>query len=130
MRILLVDDSLTIRKIEKKILNGLGYTDISEASDGVKGLAGYKAFRPDLMLVDWNMPEMDGLTLVKKVRELDKIVLIMMVTTEAEKRRVLDAIVAGIDNYMIKPFTPEGFTQKLNATLAKRPPNAAETPTP
>jgi two-component system chemotaxis response regulator CheY len=120
MKILLVDDSMTIRNIEKKILAGLGHTDISEAADGVQALAAYQAARPDAMLVDWNMPNMDGLTLVKKIREVDKDVLIMMVTTEAERRQVVSAVAAGINNYLIKPFTPQSFLEKFAAVTAVR----------
>ncbi len=120
MRFLLVDDSTTMRNIQKKILKGLGYTEISEAADGVQALAAFDAQRPDVMLVDWNMPNMDGLTLVKKIREIDKNVLMMMVTTEAERARVIDAIKAGVNNYLVKPFTAGGLQEKLEQTLAKR----------
>ena len=120
MRFLLVDDSTTMRNIQKKILKGLGYTEIAEAADGVQSLAAFEAQRPDVMLVDWNMPNMDGLTLVKKIREIDKNVLMMMVTTEAERGRVIDAIKAGVNNYLVKPFTADGLQEKLEQTLAKR----------
>ncbi len=120
MRILLVDDSTTMRNIQKKILAGLGYSEIAEAGDGVQALAAFNAQRPDMMLVDWNMPNMDGLTLVKKVREVDKQVLLLMVTTEAEKTRVIDAIKAGVNNYLVKPFTPAVLSEKIEQTLAKR----------
>ena len=124
MRIMLVDDSTTMRNIQKKILSSLGYTEISEAGDGVQALAAFAASRPDLMLVDWNMPNMDGLMLVRKIREQDKNVLIMMVTTEAEKERVIDAIKAGANNYLVKPFTAPVLCEKIEQTLAKRRPVA------
>ncbi len=120
MRILLVDDSTTMRNIQKKILGGLGYTQIAEAADGLQALAAFGAERPDLMLVDWNMPNMDGITLVRKIREMDKNVLLVMVTTEAEKSRVIEAIKAGVNNYVVKPFTPAVLTEKLEQTLAKK----------
>ncbi len=69
MKILLVDDSRTIRNIQKNVLRQLGHTDIAEAEDGVKALAIFKQQPPYLMLVDWNMPNMDGLTFIRKVRE-------------------------------------------------------------
>jgi two-component system chemotaxis response regulator CheY len=72
------------------------------------------------MLVDWNMPNMDGLTLVKKVREVDKNVLIIMVTTEAGKTHVIDAIKAGVNNYVVKPFTAAVLGEKLEQTMSKR----------
>jgi len=120
MKIMLVDDSTTMRNIQKKILAGLGHTEIAEAADGLQALAAFGAERPDLMLVDWNMPNMDGITLVRKIREMDKNVLLVMVTTEAEKSRVIEAIKAGVNNYVVKPFTPVVFTEKLEQTLAKK----------
>lgn len=120
MRVLLVDDSTTMRNIQKKILAGLGYTEVAEAGDGVQALSAFAAQRPDLMLVDWNMPNMDGLTLVRKVRETDKDVLILMVTTEAEKTRVIDAIKAGVNNYLVKPFTADVLSEKIGQTVARK----------
>jgi two-component system chemotaxis response regulator CheY len=69
--------------------------------------------------VDWNMPNMDGITLVRRVREKDKATPLIMVTTEAEKGRVIDAIKAGVNNYVVKPFTPDGLMGKVQQTLAK-----------
>lgn len=119
MRILLVDDSRTIRNIQKNVLAQLGHTDVSEASDGVEALKIIAEKRPDLVLIDWNMPNMDGITLVRKIRETDKSMPLMMCTTEAEKARVLEAIKAGVNNYVVKPFTAETLAEKINATLAK-----------
>ena len=122
MKILLVDDSKTMRNIQKKTLESLGGTEFGEAGDGVEalGVIGASPAPFDLMLVDWNMPNMDGLTLVKKVRETNKGTPIIMVTTEAEKTRVVDAIKAGVNNYVIKPFTPEGLMEKVKQTLEKK----------
>jgi two-component system chemotaxis response regulator CheY len=122
MKVLLVDDSRTMRNIQKKILEGLGQVEFAEAGDGLEALtciaaAGAACF--NLALVDWNMPNMDGLTLVKKVRENNKALPMIMVTTEAEKTRVIDALKAGVNNYVIKPFTPEALMEKVNQTLAK-----------
>ncbi len=119
MRILLVDDSRTIRNIQKNVLGQLGHTDILEASDGVEALKIIGETRPDLALIDWNMPNMDGITLVRKIRETDKALPLMMCTTEAEKTRVLEAIKAGVNNYVVKPFTAETLAEKITATLAK-----------
>ena len=74
MNILVVDDSRTIRNIQKKTLQQLGHTDIVEADDGVQAFAKFKERVPDLVLIDWNMPNMDGLTLVRKIRETNKTV--------------------------------------------------------
>ena len=118
MNILLVDNSRTIRNIQKNVLKQLGHTDIDEAEDGVKALAQFKEHTPDLMLVDWNMPNMDGITLIRKVRETNKTVPIIMCTTEAEKSRVLEAIKAGVNNYIVKPFTVESLGEKISQTMA------------
>jgi len=119
MKILLVDDSKTMRNIQKSVLSQLGYTDIEEACDGQDALSKVRAFGPDLLLVDWNMPNMDGLSFVKAFRQEDKATPIIMVTTEAEKSRVIEAIKAGVNNYVVKPFTPDLLSQRIQETLEK-----------
>jgi len=119
MKILLVDDSRTIRNIQKNTLKGMGHTDVLEAADGLEALSVLGGDRPDLMLVDWNMPKMDGITLVRKVRENDKAIPIIMVTTEAEKSRVMEALKAGVNNYVVKPFTAETLSEKISQTMSK-----------
>lgn len=119
MKILLVDDSRTIRNIQKNVLAQLGHTDVLEAADGVEALGVLSAQRPDLVLIDWNMPNMDGLALVQKIREKDKLLPLIMVTTEAEKSRVLQAIKAGVNSYVVKPFTAETLAARIEQTLAK-----------
>ena len=121
MNILLVDDSKTMRNIQKKALSALGEVNFSEAGDGVEALC-VVAQNPGgfaVVLVDWNMPNMNGLELVAKIREKDKTTPLIMVTTEAEKSRVLDAVRAGASNYMVKPFTPDALLEKVQQTLAK-----------
>lgn len=119
MKILLVDDSKTMRNIQKAVLAQLGYTDVTEACDGVDALTKAGASKPEMMLVDWNMPNMDGLTFVKTWRQTDKTTPIIMVTTEAEKARVIEAIKAGVNNYVVKPFTPDLLSQRIQETLTK-----------
>ncbi len=119
MKILVIDDSATMRKIEIKILAQLGYTDIAEAEDGVQGLAQMAEAPADLILLDWNMPNMDGLTFVKTLRSQGNKTPIIMVTTEAERSRVIQAIQAGINNYVVKPFTPPALSKTIATTLAK-----------
>jgi two-component system chemotaxis response regulator CheY len=116
---MLVDDSRTIRNIQKRTLQQLGHTDVLEAEDGVQALAQFKQTPPDLMLIDWNMPNMDGLTLVQKIRELNKTIPLIMCTTEAEKSRVLEALKAGVNNYIVKPFTADSLGEKIEQTMAK-----------
>ncbi len=120
MKILLVDDSKTMRSIQKSVLTQLGYSEIEEACDGQDALSKVGAFEPDLMLVDWNMPIMDGITFVKTVRQTDKTTPIIMVTTESEKSRVIEAIKAGVNNYVVKPFTPDSLSQRITETLTKK----------
>ncbi len=120
MKILLVDDSKTMRNIQKSVLSQLGHNEVIEASDGVDALSKVHGFKPDLLLVDWNMPNMDGLTFVRTYRaKISKTTPIIMVTTEAEKARVIEAIKAGVNNYVVKPFTPDLLSQRINETMAK-----------
>jgi two-component system chemotaxis response regulator CheY len=122
MKILLVDDSKTMRNIQRRTLATLPEAQFVEAGDGVEGLAAINGAGPggfQLVLVDWNMPNMDGITFVKKVRETDKATPMIMCTTEAEKTRVIDALKAGVNNYVVKPFTPEALTEKVQQTLEK-----------
>lgn len=119
MRVLLVDDSKTMRNIVKGVLTTLGVTAVEEAGDGQDALSRVEAFGPDLILLDWNMPVMDGITFVKTYRGKKKTTPIIMVTTEAEKSRVMEAIQAGVNNYAVKPFTPESLSKIIQATMAK-----------
>lgn len=119
MRIMLIDDSKTMRNIQKSVLKQLGYSDIEEACDGQDAMSKVAAFQPDLCLVDWNMPNMDGLSFVKAFRQQNKTTPLIMVTTEAEKSRVIEAIKAGVNNYVVKPFTPDLLSERITETLAK-----------
>lgn len=119
MKVLLVDDSRTIRNIQKNVLAQIGHTDVVEAGDGIEALQKLGENAIDLMLVDWNMPKMDGITLVREVRKTNKQVPIIMCTTEAQKDRVIEAVKAGVNNYMVKPFDVESLTERINQTLAK-----------
>jgi two-component system chemotaxis response regulator CheY len=119
MKILVVDDSKTMRNVQKGVLTQLGYTDIVEAADGLDALSKATGESLHFMLVDWNMPNKDGLSFVKDFRAKDTDTPIIMVTTEAEKSRVIEAIKAGVNNYVVKPFTPEQLTERINDTLSK-----------
>ena len=119
MKILLVDASPTIRNLQKNVLKQLGHTDVIEADDGIQALAVFAEQTPDLAIVDWNMPNMDGITLVRKIRKSGNKIPLIMCTTEAGKRRVIEAIKAGVNNYIVKPFTIESLGRKINQTLEK-----------
>lgn len=119
MKILLVDDSKTMRNIQRGILSQMGYSQVEEACDGLDALSKVGSFGPDLLLVDWNMPNMDGITFVREYRKKGCKTPIIMVTTEAEKSRVIEAIKAGVNNYVVKPFTPDVLQQRIEETLAK-----------
>lgn len=115
MKALVIDDSRTMRRIIGNILGGLGY-QVVEAGDGQEALAVLEN-ESDVVLccIDWNMPVMDGLTFVKKVREVEawRGITLMMVTTESEHSQIVRALAAGAHEYVIKPFTPEAISQKL-----------------
>jgi two-component system, chemotaxis family, chemotaxis protein CheY len=119
MKIMLVEDSKTMRNIQRNVLASLGFDCIEEACDGQDALSKVDAFNPDLLLVDWDMPNMDGLTLVKTLRGRGKKTPIIMVATESEKSRVIEAIRAGVNNYVVKPFTPELLLARVQETIAR-----------
>jgi two-component system chemotaxis response regulator CheY len=115
MRILLVDDSGTMRAIQKRCLFKLGVAegDIVEADNGQAGLKAFESESFDIVLTDWNMPVMDGLAFLKEIRTRDKNIPVVMITTEAERARVVTAIEAGVSDYLVKPFTAESLNAKL-----------------
>jgi len=108
-----------MRNIVKGVLGTIGVTAIEEAGDGQDALSRVDAFKPDVILLDWNMPVMDGITFVRTYRAKNKTTPIIMVTTEAEKSRVMEAIQAGVNNYAVKPFTPESLSKIIETTMAK-----------
>ena len=120
MRLLVVDDSSTMRRIIKNTLQRLGYDDVLEAENGVEAWEILSTKRDiDILITDWNMPEMNGLELVKKARADAHYedIPIIMVTTEGGKAEVITALKAGVNNYIVKPFTPQVLKEKLEAVL-------------
>ncbi len=113
MRVLVADDSSTMRKIILRSLQAVGVTDIAEAADGAEAIAMFKPGDFDMVLTDWNMPGLTGLEVLQQIRAQDPKVPVIMVTTEAEKSRVLQAIQAGVTDYLVKPFTADTLREKL-----------------
>src|SRR5919202_3821470 len=116
MRALVLDDSRAMRMILGRILREVGF-EVTEAADGREGLDMLsKGPVPELALIDWNMPEMDGLGFVKEVRQHDRYagMTLMMVTTESEQGQIVRALAAGAHEYVIKPFTSEAIVDKLS----------------
>lgn len=116
-RILSVDDFSTMRRIVKNILRQLGYTNVDEAENGAAALSTLKEKKYDLVISDWNMPVMTGIELLKNVRADPglKATPFLMVTAEAEKSQVVEAIEAGVNSYILKPFTAKLLEEKLQA---------------
>ena len=114
LKVLVVDDSGVMRKIIIRSLNAVGVTDIVEAGDGVEALERFTKNQFNMVLTDWNMPNKSGLELTREIRALGSTIPIMMITTEAEKSRVLEAIQAGVSDYLAKPFEAETLREKLD----------------
>jgi len=116
MKILIVDDFSTMRRIVRNILKQLGYENVDEAENGAEAYDKVKEGNYDFVITDWNMPIMDGLGFLKKVRGDDKVksLPVLMVTAEAEKENVVAAIQAGVNNYIVKPFTAAVLKEKMD----------------
>jgi two-component system chemotaxis response regulator CheY len=121
MRILVVDDSSTMRRIIINTLSKLGYSEILEASNGREGVERLAANKVDLVVTDWNMPEMSGIEFIRAIRSNDatKGLPVLMVTTNAAKDDIVEALKAGVNNYVVKPFTPDTIKEKIEAVLAR-----------
>jgi two-component system chemotaxis response regulator CheY len=120
LKILAVDDSPTMRRIIINTLKRAGFADVIEASDGKDALAKIKVEKPNFVITDWNMPEMDGLAFVNTLRSMAeyKDMPVLMVTTRSVKEDIVDAMKAGVNNYIVKPFTPETLKAKIDQMLA------------
>ena len=122
LRFLVVDDFSTMRRIVKNFLSDLGYTNISEADDGNTALPILKQGNIDFLVTDWNMPGMPGLELLKAVRsdpQLAKLP-VLLVTAEAKREQIVEAAQAGVNGYVVKPFTAETLKDKIEKILASR----------
>jgi two-component system chemotaxis response regulator CheY len=122
MKVLVVDDFATMRKIVRNILKQIGFTNIVEADDGANAMEIIKSEKIDFVVTDWNMPNMTGLELLKNIRAENnaKDLPVLMVTAEGLANNVVDAVKAGVDNYIVKPFTAETVQTKIEQIFAKR----------
>ena len=119
MKALVVDDSAVMRKVLIGALARANITDVGQAADGKEAVEAVMNDDFGLVLMDWNMPNMLGIDAVREIRAKGKTVPIIMVTTEAEKTRVIEALKAGANNYIIKPFEPATIVAKIQDVLAK-----------
>jgi two-component system chemotaxis response regulator CheY len=119
MKVLVADDSALMRHVLVKTLNEGGIQDVIQATDGAMALEKVAEENPDLILMDWVMPKMTGLDAVKRIRASGNKVPIIMCTTEGEQNHIIDAIKAGANNFVVKPFEPTTIMAKVKETLAK-----------
>ncbi|KAA1058229.1 two-component system chemotaxis response regulator CheY [Azospirillum brasilense] len=119
MKILVVDDYATMRRIVRNLLTQIGYTDIDEAGDGVSALAKLRESKFGLIISDWNMEPMTGLQLLKEIRADAKLAStpFIMVTAESKTENVIAAKQAGVNNYIVKPFNADTLKQKIQAVI-------------
>jgi two-component system, chemotaxis family, chemotaxis protein CheY len=120
-RFLIVDDFSTMRRIVRNLLKELGYSNVDEAEDGAMALAKLRSEQFDFVITDWNMPVMDGLTMLQNIRadaSLSKLP-VLMVTAEAKKENIIAAAQAGANGYVVKPFTAATLDEKLSKIFEK-----------
>ncbi len=120
LRILVVDDFSTMRKIIKNILRQLGFNNVVEADDGTTAWETLNRDNIDFIISDWNMPQMTGIELLRKVRGSEEYATtpFLMVTAEAQQENIIEAVQAKVSNYIVKPFTPETLGQKIDKIFA------------
>jgi two-component system, chemotaxis family, chemotaxis protein CheY len=121
VKVLVVDDMSTMRRIVKNVLRQIGFSDIVEAENGQEALGKLKSGDFGLVVSDWNMPVMQGIDLLRAVRADPtlKALPFLMVTAEAQKENIIEAVQAGVSNYIVKPFTAEALQEKLEKIFSK-----------
>jgi two-component system, chemotaxis family, chemotaxis protein CheY len=122
LKFLIVDDYSTMRRVVKNQLHELGYANVAEADDGSTALPQLQAGDVDFLITDWNMPGMHGLDLLKAVREHEELahLPVLMLTAEARREQIVTAVQAGVDGYVIKPFTAVTLKDKIDKILESR----------
>lgn len=120
-RFLVVDDFSTMRRIVRNLLKELGFANVDEAEDGAVALQKLKTGPYDFVVTDWNMPNMDGLTLLQRIRQSPshKHLPVLMITAEAKKENIIAAAQAGASGYIVKPFTAATLSEKLDKIFEK-----------
>ena len=120
-RFLVVDDFSTMRRIVRNLLKELGFANVDEAEDGAVALQKLKSSPYDFVVTDWNMPNMDGLTLLQSIRRTPELkhLPVLMITAEAKKENIIAAAQAGASGYIVKPFTGATLSEKLNKIFEK-----------
>jgi len=115
MKIMVVDDMSTMRRIVKNLLKQLGFANVDEAENGQEALIKLRADKFGFVVSDWNMPVMSGIQLLKAIRADEglKGIPVLMVTAEAQKENIIEAVQAGVSNYVVKPFTAEILQEKM-----------------
>lgn len=121
MKILIVDDFSTMRRITKNLLRELGFTNTEEADDGLTALPKLQAGGFDFLITDWNMPGMEGLELLKIVRKDPnlKTIPVLMVTAESKRELIMEAAKSGVNGYIVKPFTAATLQEKIEKIFAR-----------
>jgi two-component system chemotaxis response regulator CheY len=115
MKILIVDDFSTMRRIIKNLLRDLGFTNTAEADDGITALPMLQSGAFDFLVTDWNMPGMSGIDLLRQVRADERLrhLPVLMVTAEAKREQIIEAAQAGVNGYVVKPFTAQALKEKI-----------------
>jgi two-component system chemotaxis response regulator CheY len=115
MKIMVVDDMSTMRRIVKNLLKQLGFANVDEAENGQEALIKLRADKFGFVVSDWNMPVMSGIELLRAIRADEglKAIPVLMVTAEAQKENIIEAVQAGVSNYVVKPFTAETLQEKM-----------------
>jgi two-component system chemotaxis response regulator CheY len=121
MKFLVVDDFSTMRRIVRNLLKELGFANVDEAEDGAVALQKLKSAPYDFVVTDWNMPNMDGLTLLQSIRRTPQLkhLPVLMITAEAKKENIIAAAQAGASGYVVKPFTAATLAEKLEKIFEK-----------
>ncbi len=117
MKVLVVDESQAMRNIVRNTFRHMGQTDLAEAGNGEEAMDKIRRNKPDLIITGWHMPKMNGITFVKSVRANSLNIPIMMISAEVEKARIMEAVRAGVNQYIAKPFTPDVLMKHINSVI-------------